>query len=401
MGNSKFNSFFREIYPRINNKIIGLLLYSFESNIRWASLLSNFGLVGIGILTDYATKNGGSNIDQLGIPLLILISFILFLELIDFLFKNYVLKHVPFKKLSKNKITKFFQINWQKLLKSTLLIFLIIYSIYVFSSLSYSVFKNNSFYNFVNNFFKPYFGVFSNDASSNNQPLIKQAFQIWKHTIFSLVFLFILVIITLTFLIEKQNKKTTIIFAKLWLIILRTFPSIIVFFVFSPIFNSKVTLILVILAFHNSGSILKQLSDSVNKIDHSKFKNLKLIGWSKFKIYKHYILPYLKRDLITLFTIYAEIMFRSVVLYSSLSTDDFYLGGRLFIYLGERTTNYNKAFAYMWLIMFNIFILNIISNIILNFDKLKYNISSINRFIINKQYKNIRILKFINSIKRS
>ncbi|UUM19806.1 hypothetical protein NPA11_03520 [Mycoplasma sp. 1578d] len=291
MGNSKFNSFFREIYPRINNKIIGLLLYSFESNIRWASLLSNFGLVGIGILTDYATKNGGSNIDQLGIPLLILISFILFLELIDFLFKNYVLKHVPFKKLSKNKITKFFQINWQKLLKSTLLIFLIIYSIYVFSSLSYSVFKNNSFYNFVNNFFKPYFGVFSNDASSNNQPLIKQAFQIWKHTIFSLVFLFILVIITLTFLIEKQNKKTTIIFAKLWLIILRTFPSIIVFFVFSPIFNSKVTLILVILAFHNSGSILKQLSDSVNKIDHSKFKNLKLIGWSKFKIYN--IISYL------------------------------------------------------------------------------------------------------------
>ncbi|UUD36204.1 transporter permease [Mycoplasmopsis citelli] len=371
MGNSKIRSFFREIYPRIDNKIIGLLLYSFESNIRWASLLSNFGLIGIGLLTNHAAQNAGTNIEQLGIPLLILILFILSLELGDYLFRNFVLKHLPFIKISKNNFLKWIQINWQKIFKLILLLFLIIFSIYIFFSLNYSIFKNNFLLSYTNNFFKPDFSVFNLSIFSIEFNPIIQSLQIWIHTFFTLIILFFLVLLFLPFLIENQNSKYTITLTKFWLIVFRSVPSIIVFFVFSPLFNSSSTLILIILAFHSCGSILKQLSDSVNKIDASKFKNLKLIGWGKFKIYKHYVLPYLKKDLVTLFTIYMEIMFRSIILYSSLSEREFFIGGKLFIYLNGRVIEFNKAFAYMWIIMFNIFVLNIVTNLILNFEKVK------------------------------
>ncbi len=55
-GNSKTKAFFKEIYPRVKNRIIALFIFSFESNMRWASILGALTLPGIGKLIYYASK---------------------------------------------------------------------------------------------------------------------------------------------------------------------------------------------------------------------------------------------------------------------------------------------------------------------------------------------------------
>lgn len=55
---------------------------------------------------------------------------------------------------------------------------------------------------------------------------------------------------------------------------------------------------------------------------------------------------------------YFEIFFRSSITYSFLANDGLALGSNMYFHLQEKSFNPNKAFAYMWVIVLNIFFIN-------------------------------------------
>lgn len=383
MGNTKIKSFTKEVWPKFKNKALSLFLFSFESNIRWSSLLSSLGLIGIGLLTEHATKGGGSKISELLIPLIVLVSFILFIELLNYVFSKYVFVHFSFKFSNKKKNKELLLKNWQKYLIVILVLSVVIFSIWTTSTLNYSFLKNNFFNAYLNNLFKPDYGVFSlNEFSIEKNPIL-QSFQTWAHAFFVFVIMCFFVFVILPFLVHSQQRKITVISFQTLIVIFRTVPVIVLFYIFSVLFNSTALVVLFLLGVHNSCSFLKQLSEYANNLNQTKINQLKLLGWNKRQIYFKHILPCLKIHIITLSTIYFEIIFKSVILYSFLSTTEFSLGGYMYSHLNAKSYNPNKAFAYMWLIVLNILILNTINYVIIR--KIKFNTPLFNLDLLKRK----------------
>ncbi|WP_025755236.1 ABC transporter permease subunit [Mycoplasmopsis cricetuli] len=358
LGNSKFYAFFKEIWPRINNKFISLFLYSLESNIRWSALLSAMGLIGIGTLI----SEGKENANFLGIPLFILILFIILIEIFNILINKFLLKDIS-KKFNENHITRkkiFWITKKRKLFILFLFILIAIFSLYWIINTSSEIIQFDFYKNYIKSFFNPNFSILSFKSFSVEKNLILQILQTYLNAFIVFIILIAITIFLLYFLVDFNNSKYIRFLIKIFLILFRVTPVTIVYYVLSPLFMTSITPILIALGIHYSGSILKQLNETINKIEMSTLYNLKLNGWSKRKIYFNYLLPKIKIELIAILVVYFEICFRAIILYSFFSQHDFLLGGNMYRYLNFKTNSLSEAFAYMWIIIINILIINFI-----------------------------------------
>ncbi|MBU4692066.1 ABC transporter permease subunit [Mycoplasma zalophi] len=368
-GNSKIKSFYKEILPRLINRFISLFIYSFESNMRWGSILSSIGAPGIGILVNYAGQTT-SRFKQLAIPLLVLLIFIILLEILNMLLNKYLFQ-INTRKLKTTDINKLSKtINIRFWIKLFIVLMLGIFSIYVISVTDKSYILSKSSTRFFRALLSPDWQAFNwSSLDIKTNPLL-QILQIIIFAISTMTITIILSILIIPFCSMFTNKfQSTIIFRGLNSVN-RLIPTVVLIYLFSALSStpSKITLIVFVLGIHEASGFIKQISEVVDNIDEWKIKNLQLMGNSKFRIYFKFILPTIKYDFITLAIFYFEMAIRNAIIYSVFTTsqNSLYLGRGLMDALNERSLQVNIASVYFWCSTLTIFLLNIISEQIIN-----------------------------------
>ncbi|WP_036463861.1 ABC transporter permease subunit [Mycoplasmopsis sturni] len=365
LGNGKLSAFLKEIYPQINNKIINLFLYSFESNIRWSSYLSVVGVIGVGTLIKHPFEAGLKDFkSEFFIPFAILISFILFLEIINYLTKTFLLADVN-QKLKINFIKWQIKYNYRGILKKLIFLVLCIFSIVVIIQTNKNLFYNGFFGKWIWQLFSVDFSVLNFSFKIIQDNIFYQVFQSYLVALAIFVWLIIVSLILLFFSTSTlSSKKTKIVFVSIEMLF-RSVPTVVFIFVFLPLFESPIALLVIFIGISLSGSFVKQLIEHVEKIPQKKIENLYLQGWSKLRIYFKFVLPSIKYDLYYLVILYFELSFRNTIAYSFLSNNELLLGSELFNALGEQQhENLNFAFSYAWVIVFNICLIHLTSRII-------------------------------------
>ncbi|UKS53840.1 ABC transporter permease subunit [Mycoplasma feriruminatoris] len=365
-GNSKFKAFFKEIYPRIKNRVIALFIFSFESNIRWASLLAALSLPGIGRLIVYGSENT-AHFDQLGIPLLVLMGFILFLELLNYLFKKYLVeaRSKVYKQKNETKLEYYTRLskklNFNKIIISLIFISLTIISIITFIKIPIYLFNLDYVKSFFKDLLNPNFASFSifNKNIENNPVLL-----IWNSLQFTIVSMFICIVITLIGIrlqsLKLNNLFVVIIFRSLNVLI-RLIPTIVYFYVFNPVFSNVLTLVIIVVSLHQASSKAKQLVEVVDNLNIQIINNLKIQGYSNNQIFLKYVLPAIKIEFISLSIFYFELIFRASITYYILASDKLYIGHLITKYLDTRAFYPRLAMSYLWIGTFAILAINLIA----------------------------------------
>ncbi|KUH47279.1 ABC transporter permease subunit [Mycoplasmopsis meleagridis] len=369
LGNNNFKIFFNYIWPRISNRIIAQFLYSFESNIRWSSILATLGLGGIGTLIYYGSYSS-FRLSELGIPFVILFIFIVFLELFNFIFLNFILRNKSAfytQKRYSNSVNKTKYIcSWKFYFNLLLLLMPLILTIYILITIDYTSLNLYSSKNIFVSFFNPdwsVFNVLSKDINLN--PFL----QILQTILFSTFISLLSLILTITFLPLFSRllfNKYYVLFNKIMITFLRIIPVIIFFFILNTLFFSPLTLLLLILTFHQITVLTKLFSEMIDKFNKNDYHNLKIQGYSKSKIYFLFLIPSIKHELISIFIFYLEINFRNLLTYSIYSQNELVLGSKISYFLNEKFLDLNKAFSYVWISTFTIISINLIKYLINN-----------------------------------
>ncbi|WP_051617821.1 ABC transporter permease subunit [Mycoplasmopsis iners] len=367
-GLSKVQAFKKVIWPRINNRIYNLFLYSFESNIRWSSILGILGTAGIGILINYGTLNI-NNFKELAIPVLVLTIFIGFLEIFNFFIKNYLLENKS-KQLNLNK-TQIYQKmlrqkNWRKITLRLIFIVLVIFSIVILCKINYFFLNSLLFSEQIKAFVQPDWSVFDIKSKQIELNPLLQLLQSFNFAFLITLLMIISFLILLPFYSKLIFGKWKSLICKLITVIVRTIPIVVFFYIFNSLFYSSLTLLILTLTTHQNSAILKQLWEKIDNFQATKFFNLRLQNYSKFHIYWKYMLPEIKGDLYSLLMLYFEISFRNSITYSVLTSQELVIGTKIIQYNSPNGNfDLNKTFAYIWIGIFGILFINII-NIFLN-----------------------------------
>ncbi|QIN42618.1 ABC transporter permease subunit [Mycoplasma capricolum subsp. capripneumoniae] len=368
-GNSKFKVFFKEIYPRIKNRVIALFIFSFEANIRWASILAALNLPGIGRLIVYGSENT-AQFNQLGIPLLVLMSFILVLELLNYLFKKYLVeaRSKVYKQKNETKLEYYTRLskklNVNKIIISLIFISLTIISIITFINIPIYIFNLDYVKSFFNNLLNPNFASFSifNKHIENNPILL-----IWNSLQFTIVAMFICIIIAIIGIRLQSirlNNLFIVIICRSLNVLIRLIPTIIYFYVFHPIFSNVLTLVIIVVSLHQASSKAKQLVEVVDNLNIQIINNLKIQGYSNNQIFLKYVLPAIKIEFISLSIFYFELIFRASITYYILSSDKLYIGYLITKYLDTKAFYPRLAMSYVWIGTFAILTINLIARYI-------------------------------------
>ncbi|ADK69883.1 ABC transporter permease subunit [Mycoplasma mycoides subsp. mycoides] len=365
-GNSKFKAFFKEIYPRIKNRVIALFIFSFESNIRWASILAALSLPGIGRLIVYGSENT-AHFNQLGIPLLVLMSFILVLELLNYLFKKYLVeaRSKVYKQKNETKLEYYTRLskklNVNKIIISLIFISLTIISIITFINIPIYIFNLDYVKSFFNNLLNPNFASFSifNKHIENNPILL-----IWNSLQFTIVAMFICIVITIIGIRLQSirlNNLFIVIICRSLNVLIRLIPTIVYFYVFHPIFSNVLTLLIIVVSLHQASSKAKQLVEVIDNLNIQIINNLKIQGYSNNQIFLKYVLPAIKIEFISLSIFYFELIFRASITYYILASDKLYIGYLITKYLDTKAFYPRLAMSYVWIATFAILTINLIA----------------------------------------
>lgn len=358
-GESKFHAFKKEIWPRINTKIINLFFYSFESNIRWSVIASAAGTLGIGFIIYNSYTDVTVGIESIGIPVFILILTILLFEIFIYIFEKYLTINKS-KKIDQQIFFKY-KLNIKKIILFFVTIILLALSIWNFLDIKW----NFAYFD--------KFGLFIKytliDANWNlwfvNSKIDNPFYNLLELIAQTIVTAFLSIIFTIFILFfynENIQKKSISFIFKFLSILIRSLPLIIYFILFSPVFNTpKLFPIILAISLHNISINVKQLNSSINKINWNIYQNLLMQNWSKFKIYFHYILPSIKKDLLSILAIRIEWIFRDSLILG-------YLGGSLigqklngYLNLAQPSASLSNAGALIWLIFIVIIFINLIN----------------------------------------
>ncbi|ENY69154.1 Alkylphosphonate ABC transporter, permease protein (PhnB) [Metamycoplasma auris 15026] len=353
---SKWNAFFVEIWPQIKQKVINHFIYSFESNLRWSTILTSLSHLGIGLLLN----PGGSpvNYSQLMIPLFVLVTFLIFLELVTehlnkFLFQSRTIKSLNHKQYSLTKSIKRIIISLFILLG----LIIAIYSIIDLSKISDQKFFKNGPRDFIRGMFIP------------NSSRIQWTFG--QNGIFFLILQFLaLVFLTtiLTYVISYFQMLLIIRnlvgnyvawYHKYLNILIRTIPITILFLLIANLFNHFEAAFVIAFAIHSSSSLCRTLYQSLNNIDEQKIKQLKKEQYSNFSIYRNFIRPSIKFDFITFITFEIEKITRNFITYGSLTSSS--LGKNTVL---NRGTEIDDVAIYLWIGFVIVAIFNLSSYVI-------------------------------------
>ncbi|VEU75146.1 ABC-type phosphate/phosphonate transport system, permease component [Mycoplasmopsis maculosa] len=311
LGKNKWISFFKNVNNSYKNKIIVLFLYSFESNIRWTSILSSAGLFGLGYFLQ-----GKNTLDYkyIGIPLLWLTITLLINELIG-IFLN---KIIFFQK-ALDKKTKF---SKRIFLRPTLY-FWILSIIYL--SLAISVLFIINYKDININLFYSTFGKYLDiDFIYIKENIYKLFISVYDILKISSIAIFISYLLSLFIAYLGNNiigNKYNILLIKLFLLICRIIPSVIVFILFNMFFNRFEIPILIVMIFSSTRAMAKFFIESLNSVYSVGLSNMiKTKYFSKTKIFFKYILPNAKNEIISFAFYRFENVFRSMISFGALST---------------------------------------------------------------------------------
>ncbi|MBU4690970.1 ABC transporter permease subunit [Mycoplasma zalophi] len=355
LGYSKTHILFRYIYPSIKNKIIIFSLYSFESNLRWTSVFSTLGVVGIGQLLNYANESI-YKMHELLIPLLVFVIFISILEWFSYITNNYLLIAKSKKVTQEN----FFKINKNKKNKTIGIIFILVVLIISTIFMLFSI-KNIHFYP---NALKSIF----NDLINPNWNIVTQNDNIFLIILdlFLEIYITIVLVIILTYInLRLTNQKTNNLFSMHIFRFISTFirivPTIVIFFTIGIIFKRPAAAFVISFAIHSSTVISKQLNESISKIEDKNINNLIRQGWSQGRIFRSYILPYIKNNSSTFLILEVEKNIRNFINYGLFGASNF---GLAMVY--SQRSSYRDITPYVWISVFLIMITNIYFNYLKN-----------------------------------
>ncbi|MDC8900687.1 ABC transporter permease subunit [Metamycoplasma hyosynoviae] len=340
---SKFKAFQTEILPQIKIKILNLLLYTFESNIRWSVIISKLGFLGIGTLLNSPTINI-SYFRELLIPLFVLV---FFLVIIEFSF-NLIKKYIYETKTTINERKHFKQKIYKRLFNWLIFIFLVSFIIFNIIYLKDIKFYPSNSTEYFKDFFNPNFREINNNWGKNTFYILELLLLIF--TCNFLVFAF--TYISLFLLNKKMNSKYYSAFVRIANVIFRNVPIIILFLFISPIFKNPQVAFIIGFAIHSTFIINKNMDEYINYDGYKK--NIELLhsyGISKWKIYKTYLRPKINSNFITFFTFEIEKNTRNFINYGIFTSST----------IGLKTTitngrEYIDIVPYLWISIAIIFI---------------------------------------------
>lgn len=355
LGRNKFKAFYKNISNKNKNKIVMLFLYSFESNLRWTTLLSGVGLTGIGELIDRYSKDPDS-FKYLGIPLFVLLINIIIIELFNILINYLMFKTPSIKANDKHKKIKliFYRPNFWIWL---MLAFIIVLSIIALVQIDWSVYHKEAVKSLWLDFTNPDYSK----AFSSSYDLFSLFWVLIKITT-CVLFLSFLAAILIAFLAnERLNKKYQVYFLKILLVFFRTFPVLVIFRLYAIVYdtNSNAAIMVLSLFYPTMASLSKFFIESINAIDDKDINNLRLKNWPNFKIFWNFILPKIKKDLFSYSTFRFELIFRNTITYGSFCAIG--VGTSLYVYLYDTLRlDYRVAAGYMLPIIIVILIIQLL-----------------------------------------
>ncbi|MFV8472417.1 ABC transporter permease subunit [Mycoplasma sp. 1458C] len=342
LGINKLQSFYKNIYQQVKIKFFLNFFLSYESNIRWLTILGLVGINGLGIV--FADPKHYQ--DSFGITLLFIAMFILIIESILYLLNKILLVQKPQFQPTKQTI-KCWKYNWKKYVLCLMLIGYFAVMIWGFISLA-----DSKIYSIT---LKQYFAnVFKFDFSSFNWGVMKQYFIILQQAYVSVVLAYILGVMYAYILAEKINKNYSVIASKIVLTFIKVVPTYFWFLVFNPLMDSvaAITVALVVSAFRK---MTKQISESINTLPSNIIALYKVKGWSKLKIYRYYVLPYVNKQLLSVFIFQGEDAVRNSISYGTFAN----LGIYNLVLQYQDKNEYSKIFpvilpAYIFFIILEI-----------------------------------------------
>lgn len=363
-GSNFFISFFKSIIYQINNKFISLFIYSFESNMRWNSLLGTLGFIGIGELINLSQEN---QFESIGIPVTIIIIFIIFLEIIGFIFNKFVLIHKSVE-INKKNIKRNW--NYKTIIKFLFLLIVILTLLISIISTNWNETTKLN-YSFIKSIFEPNWYILNFKSNITNDIFIL-IFQ-------TIIIAFIGTCLSIIFILVSSNK----IFGYYSLIgstiitIIRSIPSIVLLFIIGPLFKDSSSTICLILGIASSTIISKNVNEAINKLDNNVIKYFYMQGYSRLHIFLKYIIPKIKGYFLSQILFEWESKYRDIITYGSYGVSS--IGTNIDLY--ESKAEYSNMAPFIWIMFFITilviaitFIIKILynKNIFYYIDSLKY-----------------------------
>ncbi|WPL39280.1 hypothetical protein [Malacoplasma iowae] len=379
-GNNKFISFWTTVFYQVNTRIISLFLFSFESNVRWSTILGSLGLIGIGQLIQQGTED----FSTMGIPVLMISLFLIFLEIFIYVFKKILIEEkIPFLKnnWNQNQYLKFRK--FKKIFSVVIFVVLISFIFYCFTTTDFNSLKTDSGWIFLSAIFSPDWNILN--SSSLTIPIWNQILNLFSQAIVAVTISLLFLLITL-FLGNKFLFRKTYFVMHILNSIVRAVPAVAILFIVDSIYFDTSSALTIALSVSLATSLFKVINEKSEKLNEYNIQIMFLTGHSRLMIFKNYILYKLKNDILTVGTFEFENTFRNLIIYGSYSGAS-EISSQL-DYFFKRSL-YDKMGAFLWLIFILIMLLNIVLSI--------FRIFYINDFRIGKQ----KFLNLKSKIKRS
>ncbi|QZE12288.1 ABC transporter permease subunit [Mycoplasma sp. Ms02] len=305
LGQGRWRSFWNSIVLLNKQKIILYYFYSLESNIRWASILGAVGISGYGQM--FNLYSGTRGFGNLSITLLFLAIIIGLLELFSFIYNTFVEK---IRILDSDNIKFFwFKKNIQR----------IFWWIFVFINTGLLIWSLISF-QFTQldlKQFKIVFFEFFSGKSHEEVNWFNYLSQMFLNSIYILISSAAISLLIGYFMAENINNKAVSFFLKIWCLILRIIPTVMVFSILNLLGNTEFILVWVLII-SQVKSNAKKISETFNNVNMTEVKYLRLLGYGKTKLFFEYILPTFKKDLFSIFFFSYEQICRAWLVYSVL-----------------------------------------------------------------------------------
>lgn len=378
-GNNHFFAYFKNILPQLNNKMISLFLYSFDSNMRWSSLLGTLGMVGIGELIYRAQDN---KFESMGIPVLTIMIFMLLLEGFIYLVNRFVLTQKS-KIVTFENFEKFYKYkNPNLFLKIFLVLILLTVLIASFATIDWSQ-SSISGSSFLATIFNPNWNIVNENHNIN---IGFDILMIFLQTL-TVMFLGVIIGIFFIFICSYKILKSYSLIGLTILTILRSVPLIAFFFVINPIYADPISTICIVLGLYCGLNISKTMNESVNKIDEKQIYIYELEGCSRVKIFFKFILFKIFFDLINIIMFSWENQIRDIVTYGKYGSCT--IGVYIDTYYSGTKKEMNNVATLIWVSFFiNLFFIALFYLI-----KMYFLENRINRKVIVNSFKKFKFNK--------
>ncbi|ATP59879.1 ABC transporter permease subunit [Mesomycoplasma dispar] len=292
-GQNRFFAFKNEILPFVVNKFFGLFLFSFEANVRWTTIISATGVIGIGVLINDGIQNPALGWNIVGIPLAVLLFFSIVLEFLIIFFNKFILHKKSVKIQQKNSFNLWIKTNYDRVLKTFFAIFVLILIAISLSDIQNWTINTHQVKRFFNSLFVFDWGFFSLGKLDN--PL----YMIWGLFAQIIVCIGVIAIVSIFLAImanERLNHWSRWLSYKFLLNLFRIIPSIVIFYLFVNFAISPILWVTILVGVNNGIMMAKKLNETINSIDWQKYKLLRLQQWSKSKTIIHYVLPSISNE---------------------------------------------------------------------------------------------------------